>query len=359
MTELMIKEIDHGLQPFIHITQSLVDENKSFLNTNKYLTDLTENIKLSNLHHPAKSFINSINENLNFKSQNDFNKIMKNILHGDVESPILNIIENKALKQHMLKKYPFKLYEEHINNVNKLAQDLGFENETQFLEYLESNPSPTDSKLTKIFNTMTKWAGKHKSLILKSAILLGVGVAFLEYLNKYNRKNSGCFRYHVGKGHSLKKEVYLTRFCKFPINRVDYINYDILNDNTHPLFNKKVWNCQFDIPNSAETQNILNLGCKGICCPHNYNYLSQFVKGYEPISNLENKEIFYIYKCEQGTILRNIAEILGDGIGEVIQGIGQSDIWQFILKSIKNIGWVILLILLLIIMLGPLIMVIK
>ncbi|KAF7682701.1 hypothetical protein TCON_2080 [Astathelohania contejeani] len=350
MSEILA-EIDRGLQPLLHLSQSF-EESKPTYSTNKYFTDVVPNIEFS--HPQAKAYITSLHESLSFKSPNEYTKIMESILHGDGDSPILNDIENQALKQHLSIKYPFKLYQEYLQRVNSLVQDLGFENEIELHDYLESNPLPNDSKITHIFKTMVKWTTNNKSLVLKTAVLLGLGVSFLNYLQKYNRKNSGCFRYYVGKSsdnHSLKREVYLNRFCKFNINRVDYIDYQILKDETHPLFNVHAWDCNFKIQNIIETQNILSKGCNGICNPHNFNWLVQFVDGYEPVV-LENINIFYIYKCEHGTILRDVAEIAGDGIDQVIQGITQSNIGQPLINLMKNIGWIIIIIIIVMII-GP------
>ena len=178
MTEVLVQEIDRGLQPLLRLSQSLGEESRGLTTTNKYLADISRDIEHSNLK--AKTFITSVHDNLHLKSYSESKEFIDSLLHGEYDSPLLNAEENEALKHHLSTKYPFKLYKVHVERVNKLAQDLGFENERQFRKFIESNPSLKDKTLVRIFKTMGKWANENKSFILLSGLTLGVLVPYLQ-----------------------------------------------------------------------------------------------------------------------------------------------------------------------------------
>lgn len=319
------------------------------------------------------SYINLVKKRLNsITNPTEYKKIIKDILHGD-ETEFLNLEEGEEAEivnqkkviefnEHFKTKYPYRAFRKFVNDVDNLAQDLGFKNESDFREFIESNPSKDNLKLKNIFNKIKTWTLNNKSPIFKGLIALGLGAGFINILKKYNKMNSGCFRYSVNNDGSLLLErgVYINRFCEQKMTENDYYSstnpITILAEDTHPLFNISIWNCQ-SLPLSHlkklckghhDTNDILNQGCNGICNPYNYSILLPYIKEKEKEEstiNLDfiNKDKKYIYRCEKGTILRNLAQMTGDGIYQVFDGISHSALGHFMFRMFSKVWWIFLI----------------
>ena len=239
------------------------------------------------------------------------------------------------------------IYEKNIKETNKLAKSLGFKNEKDFRQFIDTVVPETskDTRLTRLFNYLSK----NPKSIAKAAVAGGTITAMVIYLKKYQRDRTGCFRYIKGYTETTQPMKIMGNFC-INDNTID-TNYDYtISEKEHPLYYQKKWDCNdnslFNDSLDPKTNHILGLGCNGLCNWQNFNVLASNTKDYEPIDPKyhEDKINNYTYKCEHITILRALATNVGTIVDETFSGIMDA---TNVRKKIIRVFWILALIILL------------
>ena len=233
---------------------------------------------------------------------------------------------------------------------NTLARDLGFDNVTDFNKYINDiNPHKLTvvetTKLSRVFKYLSKVAKKNPKSIAKLAIAGGTVTAMVIFLKEFQNKYSGCFRYDKNGDSNVKYKFAGSSWCN--ITATDIIDSDnneikILPENTHPLYNHLKWDCNYtrfgqnpvsfveennNNNNNEEKEiiieNILSLGCNGLCNWRHFNTLAKMTNGeYKPIiiKDFDDTQIFYkyIYKCETIDILTALSMSTVDALSDLL-----------------------------------------
>lgn len=239
------------------------------------------------------------------------------------------------------------------NNINKVAQYMGFKNADEFNNYIKTvNPYKLDTsqvnKLSKIFNYLSKIAKKTKGKnVAKLAIAGGTLSAMIIYLKKIQNKYNGCFRYDNDDNDEIKYK-FVGSFCINTGDDDDYDDVKLISEEEHPLYNVEKWDCKYDKfeKGNKRVDEILQLGCRGLCDWKNFNILAKTTKGeYEPIS-ISDK---YTYKCETMTLLKALSSSTGNVIDEIFSGILFSDLGKNLSAFLFHLSCMFMLIIAIII----------
>ena len=229
------------------------------------------------------------------------------------------------------------------NKMNKTAQNMGFKNAVEFDNYIKKiNPHKLNSSDVPKVSRIFKYLSKRGGTIAKLAIAGGSLSAMLIYLKKFQNKHSGCFRYDNDDEEIRYKFEKGSFFCSNDDDDDD--NLKLLAIEKHPLYNVKKWDCNYNkFGNKKEIDEILQLGCKGLCDWKNFNILAKTTKGeYNPISNDDDK---YIYKCERMSLLKALSTSTGNAMNEIISGLFNSDLGQNIANFLIYLCLVFIIIL--------------
>ena len=287
------------------------------------------------------SLINNNNNNISF---NDFNNIITPS-KKKITTPItpggtgkINLPPKKIL----LSSSP--------SIANKRAKFLNFKSEANFYDFInemarkKNNYSIKDLKtLSNIYNYLKKFARKHPKSIAKTAIAGGSIIAMVTYLKNFQTKYSGCFRYDddndtIIEESSNIKYKFRGNFCVGNDDDDDDDDDDeeikLLPELNHPLYGKNKWDCNFkdffssdDDDKRKKIDEIINLGCNGLCDWKNFNVLAESttpINHYNPITINDND--IYTYQCEKISILRALSTSFGDFLSETFSGILDSNL---------------------------------
>ena len=260
-----------------------------------------------------------------------------------------------------------------LRQSDTLARKLGFEDEQDFARKIvlgagSSRKAGVVSKLYKLLKTHPKLV-KYSVGITSAAVLYNICM-------DYQTRHSGCFRYRRTKSEmetnemdnndrnkGVTDDLYLVEtrqkvrghFCVSDVSNNWGDNADVtwVSEEEHPLYDKPKWDCEFArFQNTKSSEEIISLGCNGLCDPANFNILASLSnEAFSPYPKLdENPD--YVFKCEKVTFLRRIAELLGDGVDDIVDGISHSNLGKrvldiFDLKPVKNIILLCFIILLL------------
>ena len=318
---------------------------------------------VNNINHlSANSFINNINnekvkafaDKVNFsiaRNRGENSKdIVKTIRRGDanIDPTINNIIKTKL---------PFKNYSNMRKRSDDLAIKIGFDNEEEFGSFISKiNPNKITVKEMTRLQKFLNYVKKHPKSFLKVTLTTGGISALVIYLQKYQRKHTGCFRYHNSDDDKsvLVRQKFKGNFCiGNDANKYDDDDEEddddiiYLEESLHPLYHISTWknSCNYtEIYSGTErdkenVSKILSLGCQGLCDWVNYNILSQYSNGKHDAFNIksdvdESKYDKYLFKCEKITILRSLSTSAGDVLDDAISGFMESNFGQ---RSIKFI----------------------
>ena len=263
-----------------------------------------------------------------------------------------------------------------------LAQKLGFENERDFARKIMSGAG--SSRNTGVVSKLYKLLKTHPKLVKYGVGITSAAVLYNICID-YQMKHSGCFRYrrtrpeietnekdknmeiddkNMETNKGATDDLYLIEtgkkvrghFCVSDDSKYWEESVDVawVPEGEHPLYDKRKWDCDFAaFQETRSSQEIINLGCNGLCDPTNFNILasSSLNGAFSPYPNLnENGE--YVFRCEKVTFLRHIAELLGDGVDDIVDGISHSNLGKrvldmFDLKPLKSVMLIFLIILLL------------
>ena len=245
-------------------------------------------------------------------------------------------------------RYPHYKYYKLIRETDEMAKRLGFRNEAELAREIEAaaelcemskngriivNKTP---KMRNLFFHLTRL--KHKSSIVKGALLAGTISGMVIYLAKIQREQSGCFRYNLDNREQLVKNKMAGNFCLGDVHddsssTDEFLSKDliVIPENLHPLFEKDKWNCEFENfemtgdVDRERVYNITSLGCNGLCNVENFNILASLTNDYKEIINDENE---YTFVCERATFLRTLTEESINYISEVADGVIDSNIFK-------------------------------
>ena len=223
---------------------------------------------------------------------------------------------------------------------NKIAKFLGFNNAKNFDNFIKNidvkKLTITQSKkLRKIFSYLSDVAKKNPKSIAKLAIIGGTLTAMVIYIKKFQATYSGCFRYQRKKitnyfdESTTKYKFAGSSWCNTNGSHNSDQNISLLSENTHPLYEQKKWDCEydnFDKSNDSDKEvidKIVSLGCNGLCDWQNFNTLARMTKNdefREIIITPETDERFssdYVYKCETVSFLHALASTTTNALGEL------------------------------------------
>ena len=291
--------------------------------------DNVNNSYINNAIIPNKNnmLIPNINNNNNNKNYNRIQKLF------------VDFHKRKRNTNHISKTINKPQYIS-INKSDSIAKSLGFKDTTDFEKFIKDiNPYTLNTnemkKTSKLYKHLSNIAKQNPKSVAKLAIVGGSITAMIIYLKKYQNTYSGCFRYKKGNIISnvlINDDKIKYKFAgKTWCNTTEkYSNSDsnssssssiikLLPENEHPLFNKIKWDCNYNNfeKGNKKIDNILNLGCNGLCDWRNFNVLAKTTNGeYKPINDINLQQNNYIYKCETISILQALgmstSSLLGD-----------------------------------------------
>ena len=284
------------------------------------------------------------------KSFKNNDSILKTIVDRRTLRRRRKIIPNATTPNKMIFNHNNKIFDN--TKLNKTAQKMGFKNAFEFEDYIKNiNPyklvdASEAQRLSKIFNYLSKTSKKRGGSIAKLAIAGGSLTAMIIFLKKFQKKYSGCFRYENDDEEKIKYK-FVGFFCGGDDDNDDDDddNVKLLSIEEHPLFGVKKWDCDYDNfeKGNKRVDEILQLGCKGLCDWKNFNILAETTKGeYNPIYPADDK---YIYKCETMSLLKAFSTSTGNAVNEIVSGIIFSDLGQNITSFFFRLLYIVVLIL--------------
>ena len=233
-------------------------------------------------------------------------------------------------------------------NITNTAEKLGFDNIRHFEDFIKNiNPHhlspPKVRKLTKIF----KYLSKSKGTIAKSAIAGGTLLSMIIYMKHFQKKYSGCFRYDDNDDDKTIKYKFKEICGNDDDDDDDDDDVKLLPIQEHPLYGIKKWDYnyyKFEKGNK-EIDEILQLGCNGLCDWKNFNILAETTQGkYDPINPPANDK--YVYNCETMSLLKALSTSTGNAVNEIVTGLYISNLG----KNITNFFFRLLIIFITILM---------
>lgn len=208
-----------------------------------------------------------------------------------------------------------------LMSTDDLAKKLGFKNEDDIYQYIaKSKKAGNWDRLRGLFGVM-----RENKTIISS---LGIGAAATTlyfYCLRHQENNSGCFRYKKDKRGGIRKNT-----------RKKIAGYSCLasggeklQPKRHPLYRVEKWDCNFtnfrDDDDNNNVNEILDLGCAGLCNLDNFNKLATLTDNYKSLEeSLDNHP--YVYKCEKVTILQFLIDGAGNTLDDIVQGVINSDL---------------------------------
>lgn len=275
------------------------------------------------------------------KSQpDDVDNILKKLKEGDIAT-------TPEIKRNIRHKLPHKTYAKSKFKADKLANKIGFKNENDFFNFIQSIKDPSRltveqaTRLSKVFKHFSKLAKKHPLSTVKLAVIGGTITAMVIFLKRFQQSHTGCFRYN-GED-DVKRKFKGSNFCVNDDNDNDDV--ELISEEEHPLYNvKNKWDCKFsNFKSNAKVDGILSLGCNGLCDWENFNVLASYSNSnkYKPIDNIGDEHHEYLFKCEKMTFLRAISTSTSNAFNELFF---DSNFGKSIIKSIIRIFIIIILI---------------
>ena len=201
-----------------------------------------------------------------------------------------------------------------IEKSNLVAKSLGFKNTSDFDNFIKNvNPKriidvKETKKLTTLFKYLSKIAKKNPKSIAKLAIAGGSITAMIIFLKNFQNDYSGCFRYNKSTNDKIKYKFSGSWCNSNNTKNFNDENIKSLPENEHPLYNQNKWDCKYDSFDKENQQinEILNLGCNGLCDWKNFNILAKTTNGeYKSIFHEEFHK--YDYKCETISLLQALS----------------------------------------------------
>ena len=237
---------------------------------------------------------------------------------------------NKRIKNKKIKEtgHPFNrnTTSSSIHKSNVVAKSLGFKNVADYDKFIKNiNPNKLTGKetgqLSKLYRYLLKVAKKNPKSIAKLAIAGGTLTAMVIYLKQFQGNHSGCFRYKR-KRFSIGEDKIRYKFagsswCNTTSSDGNDDDDDIkhISEREHPLYNQLKWDCNYsNFDKKNETVNdILSLGCNGLCDWRNFNILAQTTGGEyqrivsDQLLNFDERFYAYNYKCETVSFLQALS----------------------------------------------------
>ena len=275
------------------------------------------------------------------------------ITRGNLFSPLTR--NNKKVMDVMTKMK--KKNNSHLLNVE--AKKMGFKNSDEFDNFIKEvdpyNMTPhQNTQARKIYRYLK--LNKNKKTILKWSVIGASATSLIVYLQNYQKKHSGCFRYH-------KDELNNPIRYKFRgnIHSCHNIGDDqegiyegdsqikLLDGNKHPLYRTLKWDCNYDkfYKKTEAVDQILQLGCNGLCNLENFNLIASghTMDKFTPLLNPQDVNYDnYIFKCENISLLQALSQSTGDTVNELFSGLFDSELGKQILKIILQLFFIIIII---------------
>ena len=294
--------------------------NSTRLTTKSKIADnVTKN--LSNLKDLQAMFLRDKFTTTLARTIDDGGTVMaKGIRNGNFAGP-------DSLKRIIKSKLPFYHHSKLIAKTDKIAKKLNFSDETDFHNFVESIdtskaiPIERMRKLEKVF----QYLKNHRSAVAKLAVAGGTMTALVHFLKKFQAEHTGCFRYSKDDANNLIRYKFNGNFClgSPTSNETDDIKLLPLTD--HPLSEISKWNCDytgFNDRHIPKIDEILNLGCMGLCNWLNFNTLTEYTTGFNPLE--VGEEAAFLFQCEKATVLRALTTSVADVIDDTLTGFSQS-----------------------------------
>ena len=226
----------------------------------------------------------------------------------------------------------------------------GFESEAELYQMVATETDASSEATVSLYRRLSRWVARHPSAVLKTALGVGLGTTFLVELKRIQRRETGCFRYDA----TGRREKIAERSCQDGGGRTRADFKAVagkLQPRHHPLDGIS-WNCGYDVAHLVQydVSRVLTNGCKGICDPLAYETLYPYAEGYgPPPDGFKNAASHYV--CEYGTFVRAVSKELGEGVHEVVAGLGESHLLDDALDTLMAFV-VILVMMLLVVGLG-------
>lgn len=241
-----------------------------------------------------------------------------------------NMIGNRKVNGIISKTVPhYRAYEQ-----NLLPEITGIESEEGFRNIINEG-NHTSPRVRNLYKSMAKWAKRNPGTIMKYILGIGLGSAFLSQLKIYQKLNTGCFVYYTDDLGNSQRQKIPTRSCLD-----DYVHNNPVNM-PHPLDGIS-WTCDYDITHLIphDNYNILQMGCKAICDPRNYNIFAKYTD-YTPVDT-KTLDDTKIYRCERGSFAQAVGNLSANIAKDIAKGIIGNTHWFN--KAVRDIIIVVIVI---------------
>ena len=239
-----------------------------------------------------------------------------------------------------------------LKKTNAIAKSLGFKNSIDVDDFIKKvNPhkltASETKKMSNLYRYLLKVSKKHPKTIAKLAVAGGTLTAMIIYLKRFQNTYNGCFRYNNNDDELIKYK-FDGIWCNNNnnnkiIGKLNDDNIKLIPENEHPLYDKIKWDCNYNNFNNNNNNNkktqekinqILNLGCNGLCSVDNFNILANTTNGeYNPIViNKNNILSSFTYKCETITMLQALSTTTVNALDEIVTGLFDGNIINEIIK---------------------------
>ena len=234
---------------------------------------------------------------------------------------------------------------------NTVAKSLGFKHVQEVDDFIRNiNPHKLNvsdiKKLSKLYSHISKIAKNRKYRLAKLAVAGGSITAMIIFLQKYQKTHNGCFRYEkIYEEGEIKYKFDGKSWCNILGNNISNKEIKHIPESQHPLYNHKKWDCNYNkFPKgNKRIDNIINLGCNGLCDWKNFNILAQTTNGeYQPL--IDYTEDKYIYRCETVNILQAFSSSTGEILSDTFSGIFKSDLGKDFINTLLRFIFIIVLI---------------
>ena len=249
----------------------------------------------------------------------------KRIQNGDFAGP-------ESLKRAIQSNLPFHKHTKWMEETDNVARQLKFRDEADFGDFVDKLDTTKAMSVERVkkLKTVFQYLKNHRSAIAKLAIAGGTITALVHFLKKFQAEHTGCFRYSKDDTNNLIRYKFNGNFClgspTMMGEETDAIK--LLPHADHPLSEISKWNCDyigFNDQHNPKIDDILNLGCMGLCNWLNFNTLTEYTTGFNPLE-VDDEADFptFLYQCEKATVLRALTTSIADVIDETLTGFGQS-----------------------------------